>query len=184
VEAGSDAQLMEWVQKGDRQAFAAIVDRYKERLVAYLTRLCGNGAQAEDLAQETFLKLYLKAANYDERQKLGGYLYKMATHLAFDHHRRNARRRLLSHFMPAKVSVTLEGNPQRAAELSETQQRIKSAIDALSMKFRIPLVLHDMEGMTQAEIAKITGQKIGTIKSRLSRARASLRSELADLVEA
>src|SRR6266852_1735597 len=95
-EEASDALLMTRVRAGDAQAFAEIVDRHKDAVVSYLTRISGNRDRAEDLGQETFLRLFRAAATYSEQGYLRAYLFRIATNLVRSEERRERRlRRLL-----------------------------------------------------------------------------------------
>ncbi len=95
-EGPSDASLMERLRSGDREAFARLVDRHKDAVVSYLARLSGNRDRAEDLAQETFLRLYRSAPGYVERGYLRAFLFRIATNLLRSEERRERRLRLLA----------------------------------------------------------------------------------------
>ncbi|HSM49843.1 MAG TPA: sigma factor, partial [Thermoanaerobaculia bacterium] len=96
-----DAELMARIRKGDRGAFAALVDRYKDPLVSTLARLTGSRDRAEDLAQETFLRLFRGASRYVEQGRLRPFLFRIAVNLARGEERRRRRRALLLPFAPA-----------------------------------------------------------------------------------
>ncbi len=100
LEQPSDAELMARVREGDRDAFADLVDRHKDAVVSYLTRLAGSRDRAEDLAQETFLRLFRSTGGYTEQGYLRAFLYRIATNLLRSEERRDRRFRFLMPFLP------------------------------------------------------------------------------------
>src|SRR5690242_12439952 len=115
-----DAELMTCLRSGDREAFAQLVDRHKDAVVGYLARLTGSRDRAEDLAQETFLRLYRAAPGYVERGYLRAFLFRIATNLLRSEERRERRMRLLAPFLlldreedPAAPSGLLKAEVQR-----------------------------------------------------------------------
>jgi len=172
----SDAELMAVVREGDRGAFARLVDRHKDAVVSYTTRLTGDRDRAEDLAQETFLRLFRAAAGYHERGFLRAYLFRIATNLVRSEERREKRLRLLLPFLggrrhdePAAPSGLL---------LQELHRQVAVAVASLPLRFRVPLVLHEIEGWSYADIAQELSCREGTVKSRIHRGRHHLRQRL------
>ena len=172
----SDAELMAKVRSGDRDAFSRLVDRHKDVVVNYLTRLTGNRDRAEDLSQETFLRLFRSAAGYDEQGFLRAYLFRIATNLVRSEERREKRWRLLLPFLggrrhdePAAPSGLL---------LQEMHRQVAGAVASLPLRYRVPLVLHEIEGWSYADIAQELSCREGTVKSRIFRGRQHLRQQL------
>lgn len=182
--APSDAELMAATREGDRDAFALLVDRYQDPLVGYLARLTGCRQRAEDLAQDAFLALYQHADRYVEQGRLQGLLYRIATNRLRSQERRARRWRLLE---PALVSRNgHRAEPPRAPQRvldDEAQRELAAALAALPIAFRVPLVLHEIEGWPLAEIARWIGCREGTVKSRIHRGRRRLRERLAPYFE-
>jgi RNA polymerase sigma-70 factor (ECF subfamily) len=180
MERPSDAELMGRVQAGDRDAFAKLVDRYKDAMVNYLSRLTGSRPKAEDMAQETFLRLYHNRDRYREDGKFQAFLYKIATNLARSENRREQRRKLLrlALFSGGNGAGPVE-NPQSQLLIKEAHRKLVEAIVRVPMRFRVPLVLHEIEGLSYQEVAQAVGCRPGTVKSRISRGRRCLREELA-----
>ncbi len=178
----TDAQLMARVRSGDEDAFEALVDRHKDPLVAYLTRLTGSLDRAEDLAQEAFLRLYRSAARYREQGYLAAFLYRIATNLVRSEARRDRRwRGLAGELVGSAMEVREEveaGGPRRLLA-RELRGRLAEAVTALPLALRVPLVLYEIEDWPQSSIARVLGCRVGTVKSRLHRARARLRRDLA-----
>jgi RNA polymerase sigma-70 factor (ECF subfamily) len=178
----SDAELMADVRGGDRAAFTRLVERHKDCVVSYLARLTGDRDRAEDLAQEAFLRLFRAAADvsgdrgYREQGFLRAYLFRIATNLVRSEERRETRLRLLLPFLggrrhdePAAPSGLL---------LQELHRQVAGAVASLPLRFRVPLVLHEIEGWSYADIARELSCREGTVKSRIHRGRQHLRQRL------
>lgn len=173
----SDAQLMSRSQAGDQEAFAEIMDRYKDSLVNYLTHLCGSRANGEEVAQETFVRLYEHAANYREDGKLAPYLFKIATNLVRSERRKHRLREMLLLRFHSN-GHPLSPPPDRQALQTEVQHVVSQALQALPLHYRAPLVLREIEGWSYDEIAHALNCPIGTVKSRIGRGREVLRHSL------
>jgi RNA polymerase sigma-70 factor (ECF subfamily) len=172
----TDSALMADVLGGDRGAFTRLVERHKDAVVNYLTRLTGDRDRAEDLAQETFLRLFRAAPQYQEQGLLRAYLFRIATNLVRSEERRAKRLRLLLPFLggrrhdePAAVSGLL---------VQELHRQVALALAKLPLRFRVPLVLHEIEGWSYADIALELSCREGTVKSRIHRGRQHLRQRL------
>lgn len=178
IEAPADAEIMARVRGGEREAFGLLVDRYKDGLVAYLARLTGSRERAEDLAQEAFLRVYRAAPRYREWGRFAAFLYRVATNLLRSEERRERRWRLLSPVLDPGGETPVEpGAPERVLR-GEIRRRLAAAVAALPLTLRVPLVLYEIEDWPQRDIARVLSCRVGTVKSRLHRARARLREEL------
>ena len=174
----TDDALMQRVREGDDDAFGEIVDRYKNPLVNYLTHLVRSRDRAEEIAQDAFVRLYRNAANYKEQDRLAPYLFRIATNLTVTEVRRAKRWSLL---MPRLHASTSQHTPSPDANLitDEIQKQVNAALERLPLKFRAPLVLFEIEEWSYEAIASALDVRIGTVKSRISRARDLLRRQLA-----
>ena len=174
----TDDALMQRVREGDDDAFGEIVDRYKNPLVNYLTHLVRSRDRAEEIAQDAFVRLYRNAANYKEQDRLAPYLFRIATNLTVTEVRRAKRWTLL---MPRLHASTSQSTPSPDANLitDEIQKQVNAALERLPLKFRAPLVLFEIEEWSYEAIASALDVRIGTVKSRISRARDLLRRHLA-----
>ena len=174
----TDDALMQRVREGDDDAFGEIVDRYKDSLVNYLTHLVRSRDRAEEIAQDAFVRLYRHAANYREQDRLGPYLFRIATNLTVTEVRRAKRWTLL---LPRLHASTNQSIPAPDANLitDEIQRHVNSALERLPLKYRAPLVLFEIEEWSYDDIAKAMDIPCGTVKSRISRARDLLRRHLA-----
>ncbi len=183
----SDHSLIEAARSGDEAAFAEIIARYKNPITNYLHRFLNDHEEAVDLAQETFIKVYYAMDRYHTGYAFSTYIYRIATNLAISELRRRKRRTLLSltGLFQAEDNEAVEFQPPDAryvpdAEFERDEQTriITSAIAALPTKYRAPIVLREIEGLSYEEIAGVLELGLGTTKSRISRARALLREKL------
>lgn len=169
---------MRRVQEGDADAFGGVVDRYKDSLVNYLTHMVRSRDRAEEIAQDAFVRLYRNASKYQQQERLGPYLFRIATNLVVTEVRRRKRWSLL---LPRLHASTRQSVPSPDKDLftSEIQNQVSAAIDRLPVNFRAPLVLFEIEEWSYEEIAQALDIRSGTVKSRISRARELLRRHLA-----
>jgi RNA polymerase sigma-70 factor (ECF subfamily) len=174
----TDDALMQRVREGDDDAFGEIVDRYKNSLVNYLTHLVRSRDRAEEIAQDAFVRLYRNAHKYRHEERLGPYLFRIATNLVVSEIRRERRWALLLPRLHASTSTSTP-SPDTNLFTSEIQRHVAAAIDRLPIHFRAPLVLFEIEEWSYDEIAKALDLRTGTVKSRISRARTLLRRSLA-----
>lgn len=183
----SDHALIEATRNGDETAFEEIVSRYRNSLTNYLYRFLNDYEEAVDLAQETFVRVYFALDRYHTQYAFSTYIYRIATNLAISEIRRRKRRRLLSltGLFQAEDDSSVEFQPPDDrilpdAELvqDERSEVIGRAIAALPEKYRIPVVLRDIEGRSYDEIAEIMELGLGTTKSRISRGRGLLKEKL------
>lgn len=183
----SDHALIEATRKGDEQAFAEIMNRYRSPITNYLYRFLNDYEEAVDLAQETFVRVYFALGRYHTNFAFSTYIYRIATNLAISEIRRRKRRRLLS------LTGLFQGEDGGEAEFQPPDKRklqdaemvdderdavIARAIATLPEKYRVPVVLRDIEGRTYEEIAEIMELGLGTTKSRISRGRGLLKEKL------
>src|SRR5688572_11777162 len=183
----SDHELIERTKNGDEDAFAAIVGRYRNPITNYLYRFLNDYEEAVDLAQETFVRVYFAIDRYHTDYAFSTYIYRIATNLAISELRKRKRRKILSltGLFQADAEDTTEFQPPdirplQDAELvvDEESRFVTKAIAALPHKYRAPIVLRDIEGLSYEEVASVMGLGLGTTKSRISRARAMLREKL------
>jgi len=183
----SDHALIEATKSGDEAAFAEIMDRYRNPITNYLYRFLNDYEEAVDLAQETFVRVYFAIDRYHTQFAFSTYIYRIATNLAISEIRRRKRRRLLSltGLFQSEADEAVEFQPPDQKPLAdavledeERDQTIARAIAALPEKYRVPIILRDIEGRSYDEVADIMGLGLGTTKSRISRARALLKEKL------
>jgi RNA polymerase sigma-70 factor (ECF subfamily) len=175
----TDADLMARMGQGDAQALGLLVDRHKDAMVNYLTRLTGSRDRGEDMAQEAFLRLYQAAPRYREDGRLVPYLYRIATNLVRSEDRRRRRFRLVSGLL--SVGGSQHHAPVGPSRLLRQEERVllTRALGELPLVFRVPLVLCAVEGWSYESIAEFLSTSVGTVKSRIHRGKERLRTRLA-----
>jgi RNA polymerase sigma-70 factor (ECF subfamily) len=187
-----DIRLMLRVRDDDRAAFEELVELYQHRLVAVMNHLVGNAEEAEDLAQEVFLRVYRSRKKYRPRSKFSTWLFTIANNLALNALRSRQRKPMVS--LPAQDSGPLGprpaeqlvrdrgSGPMRRLERQELTDLIRRALEGLNERQRMAVVLNKFEDMNYAEIAEVMGLTTKAIKSLLSRARENLRAALSSYV--
>ena len=187
-----DIRLMLRVRDDDPAAFAELVGLYQHRLVGIMHHLVGNAEEAEDLAQEVFLRVYRSRKKYRARAKFSTWLFTIANNLALNALRNRSRKPAVP--LEASESGPLGPRPEeqlvrddgatpssglRQAELAD---RIRAALDTLNERQRMAVVLNKFEDMNYAEIAEVMDLTTKAVKSLLSRARGNLRVALQDYI--
>jgi len=183
----SDHALIEATKNGDESAFAVIIGRYRNPITNYLYRFLNDYEEAVDLAQETFVRVYFAIDRYHTDYAFSTYIYRIATNLAISEIRKRKRRTILS--LTGLFQVDAEDDtefqptdtkslPDKDLIDDERGRVIARAIATLPPKYRVPVILRDVEGKTYEEIAVILELGLGTTKSRISRARALLKEKL------
>ena len=175
----TDENLMLRVGRGEKGAFDEIVRRYASKMVNLAYRITGDRDLAEDIGQETFLRAYRSAARYREISKFSTWLHTIAINLCRNELRRRKFRMYSLEGMAekdeeSKIRVDIadeKSTPDREVERRELGRMIKKAVATLPEKFKTPLVLRDMQGLSYEEIGEILGLPEGTVKSRINRAR-------------
>lgn len=190
----SDVQLMLGVKQGDEASFELLLQRYRRPLCHFLNRMVRDTAQAEDLAQEVFLRVYRARRDYEPSAKFTTWLFRIATNLALNALRDGRRRQAeISLDAPAEgedgSEMTLEvpdGTPVVEQQLVERDRVavVRRAVYALPEKQRVAVLLHKYQDLDYDEIARILGCSVSALKSLLFRAYEALRVELAPLVAA
>ena len=179
--AADDGRLMARVKQGNEQAFADLVERYKSRLVNYLTQMTRSRERAEDLAQDAFVRVYRSAGRYRERGHFQAYLFRIATNQLRSEERKAARwRGLLPSLTAQHRQRAPVPSPQKTALGSEAVDAVTRAIRRLPLHYRAPVVLREIEGWPYARIAKALGCSEGTVKSRVHRGKNLLRDDLSE----
>lgn len=183
-----DIRLMLAVRGGDQAAFAELVERYQHRLVGVLNHLVGHPQEAEDLAQEVFLRVFRTRHKYSPKAKFSTWLFTIANNLALnalrDRHRRQTipldARESGAGPAPTADRGPPPGQPLQQQELADV---VRKALDDLNERQRVAVVLNKFEDMGYAEIAEVMGLTMKAVKSLLSRARGKLREALQPYIE-
>jgi RNA polymerase sigma-70 factor, ECF subfamily len=182
--------LVQQVISGDSSEFETIVAAHSQRVIRLAWRLVGSRDDAEDIAQDAFLRLYRALPEFRGECSVGTWLYQTVSRLAIDFLRRERLRRKIFWFRrqdededPVENIADPAASPRQRLLASERRQRLRRALHQLSPRQRAVFVLRHDEGMPLKEIAGLLGMEEGTAKVHLHRAVAKLGKELADLVE-
>lgn len=175
----SEVDLVCAARDGDRRAFGALVERYERPIFSLAYRMLGNAEDAEDAAQESFLRAYRSLGSYDFHRPFSTWLLSIAAHFCIDRLRR--RRAVVSlDELPTWRQVPGDGvDPEHAAETVDEGDRVQASLRALPDDYRAVLVLRYWHDLSYAEIAAMFGETESAIKSRLHRARLSMAELLA-----
>ncbi|RUL88296.1 sigma-70 family RNA polymerase sigma factor [Tautonia sociabilis] len=184
-----DQPLVEAARAGRAEAFGELVKRHQDRLYPTLLRLTGSAEDAQDLLQESFLRAYKKLGRFRGGSSFYTWLYRLAVNLALSHRRRRKGPVRLSE-LRGEGAAPLEppadptrSDPTLPAEQAEREAIIQAALDALAPDHRAVVVLKEFDGLRYEEIAATLGVPVGTVRSRLHRARRELRDRLSGIVD-
>jgi RNA polymerase sigma-70 factor (ECF subfamily) len=183
-----DEALVRRARQGEPIAFDALVDRYKERLYATVYHMTSNHEDANDLVQEAFIKAYRSLHSFRGQSSFYTWIYRIAVNgtINFLKRRRNRFQFSLDELDsaiqsdPDFVELQSHATPRREAGLSELQRKLNEALHKLSETHRAVVTMHDIQGMTHADIAKVMKCSEGTVRSRLFYARQQLQALLSD----
>lgn len=175
--------VLERLQKGDAEAFEDLVTAYQHRVFAVAYRMLGNRAEAEEAAQEVFLRVYRALGDFRGEARLSTWLYTITSRLCLS--RLGSAERRLAHVRDEAVLdglASAETNVAAALEQREQQAVLQRAISELPDDRRIVVVLRDLEGLSYEEISQALDLTLGTVRSRLHRARLELKEKLEKLL--
>jgi RNA polymerase sigma-70 factor, ECF subfamily len=187
----TDEHLMLRVGQGERSAFDEIVRRYSRKMVNLAYQITRDRDQAEDIAQETFLRAYKSAARYTEMAKFSTWLYTIAINLC----RNELRRRRFKPYSLEEMAeredegklrvdiVDERSKPDGDLERKEISRHVERAIAMVPAKFRVPMVLRDIQDLSYEEIGAMLKLPEGTVKSRINRARQRVKEILTPIMQ-
>ena len=174
--------LIERAKKGDVSAFSELIKRYERYVLNLVYRTLGRAEDAEDIAQETFVKAYLHIKKFKGESKFSTWLSKIAMNLCMDKIReRSNREENLEEGVWLTIPQDNYYSPEETVERLEIQEKIKNAVSSLPEDLRMVFILREFEDLSYQEISEILNIPMGTVESRLHRARMRLKSLLKDL---
>ncbi|HUA66314.1 MAG TPA: sigma-70 family RNA polymerase sigma factor [Alphaproteobacteria bacterium] len=190
--AAEEMVLVDRARHGDLKAYDELVRRYQERIYATVYHMTSNHEDANDLAQESFVKAFQALKSFKGGSSFYTWLYRIAVNKTINFLKQRKNRQHMSlndldfnaEHNPDLVALISDKTPRREAGLSELQEKLNAALLKLSESHRLAVVLHDVQGLSHEEIAKIMHCNIGTVRSRLFYARQQLQALLADYVKA
>lgn len=192
----SESELVHKAQAGDRAAFGQLILAYQDRLYNAMVRMVGNRDEARDLTQEAFTRGLEKIDSFRGDASAYSWLFRIGMNLAISQLRKVQQHRVFSLDRPVMTSVQSQGDTSQASSLvgqiqhptqqtpaqqvldTETHAQVLAALGRLDSEYRAILVMRDIEGMAYQEMADVLNMPLGTLKSRLFRARLALREEL------
>ncbi|MFH2055841.1 MAG: sigma-70 family RNA polymerase sigma factor [bacterium] len=175
-----DLDLMQKVQQGDMVSYNTLVDRYKDRLFNMLTRMLSSEDEARDLLQETFLRVWQHKMSYDFRYAFSTWIYTIALNLARNELRRRKKFKFFDIF---DYSDKIPAKEEQKGESPKLRELLDTEIQRLPEKYRTAFVLRDVDSLSYEEIAQVLSIPLGTVKSRVNRARSILRKRLRPRME-
>ncbi len=183
----TDEEVMLQLQAGDMACYDELVARFKDRLYGFILRMVRNGQTSEDLLQETFLRLYVHRMSYRTIARFSTWIYTIAANLVRSHMRKQNK-------MPF-TDLENDRDDEKPRELRDpnrsvdeevagrmTVEAIREAMDSLPVEFREVIILREIEELSYEEIVQVLGVPLGTVKSRVNRARGRLKELLRDYV--
>lgn len=176
LSADSDEALMARIAAGDEQAFEGLLSRHLDRIHHYLQRLTGREADCDDLAQETFIRVWLKAGSFRPgRVRVTTWLHRIAHNVAVDHLRKAGRATRIEAEPPSD-----EAGPVALRQQAEERQRLHGALGALPERQRSAILLRHQQGLSNPDVAAVLGISVRAVESLLSRGRRRLRTLIGD----
>lgn len=181
-----ERELIQKSKHGDSDAFEMLITPLMQGIISHAYMMFQNREDAFDMAQETFVKAFIKIGTFNEQSSFKTWIYKILTNVCLDELRKRKRR-------AQTISLTIDdddtkqtmldiednsSNPQHNAEKNELRKAIVDAIGELEYEYRTAIILRELEGMNYNEIASTLGISLGTVKSRINRARNQLREKL------
>ena len=188
--ADSDQMLVERVQRGDKTAFDVLVRKYQQKIIKLVTRYVHDGTEALDVAQEAFIKAYRAIPGFRGDSAFYTWLYRIAINTAKNHLVAEGRRPLdhgvdlqdpEQYDMQARLRDM--DTPERLLLTEEIQRTVESAIEQLPEDLRTAIILREIEGLSYEEIAEAMSCPVGTVRSRIFRAREAIDNRLRPLLD-
>lgn len=179
-----DAALMLRTANGDRAAFEELVVKYRKSVLNTAYRYTGNPSAAEELAQEVFVRVYKSAKTYTPEARFSTWLFTIVRNICINYYTREGRHE--QHMDPDQQPDTIDKkqeNPETEAIRKERERKVREAVAALPVSLRFPLILHQFQGLSHDEVAKILDISLAAVKIRIYRARQMLMDQLREYVD-
>jgi len=186
-----EAELVKRARKGDLSAYDELVRRYQERIYATVYHMTSNHEDANDLAQEAFIKAFHALKSFKGGSSFYTWLYRIAVNKTINFLKQRRNKAMMSlddldfhaEHDPDLVALISDKTPRREVNLAELQEKLNEAMQKLSEPHRLVVTLHDIQGLSHEEIARIMDCNIGTVRSRLFYARQQLQAYLSDYLK-
>lgn len=188
--AVSDSELINQFNSGNEEAFAELIQRYQHKIYNTTYRMLGNHEDALDIAQESFIRIYKSLGNFKGESSFSTWLFRISTNICRDELRKRQRKLKTYSISSEKDNKNTidnlggeKNNPERISISKEINTQIQEKINQLPSEQRSVLILREFQDLSYQEIANILEISMGTVKSRLSRARRSLREDLNKIIK-
>ena len=195
ADISEEAALVERCRTGDRAAFGRLIALYQDRVFNVCLRMCGSHSDAEDYAQEAFIKAMRSIDRFDGRSRFYTWLFRLAVNVTLSGRRKGGREAMWSldygraddrnagrGSMRDRLAAS-DAGPAEQAMMRDEHAKVLAALAELDEDHRAAVILRDVESLDYAEIAEVLGVAVGTVKSRLHRARMELRNRLRPMME-
>lgn len=179
AQMNEDTLYIEQFLDGDENGFEALVRKYQDRVLNIVHSLIGKDRESEDMAQEVFLKVYYGLRSFKKHSRFSTWLYRIVVNTTYSFLRK--RGNFVNDENVLENSAAAGENPKDALLMKEREAIFRKALAKVPVKFRAAMVLKDIEGLSYKEIAEVLSCRIGTVESRIYRAREFLREELLKL---
>lgn len=190
-ETMENIELVHLAKKGDMYAFEQLLLRHEKIVYHIVLRMMGESEAVEDLSQDVFLKVYRHLPQFDEKSAFSTWIYRIVVNTCIDEMRKRKGKQTYS--LEAEIEAT-DGSyqrqfadhgdtPEQSMLRQELREEVLSAMDTLSPEHKTVVVLRDIQGFSYEEISEMTGTTLGTVKSRLSRARLHLKEQILKMRE-
>ncbi len=181
----SDDVLITLFQSGEEEVFRILVERYTQRVRNLIYSIFNEASLVDDIAQEVFIRVYEALPKFRFESSFYTWLYRITVNKSRDELRKRKTRKFFSlHSMLDASSAELQSKIRIFPEDDSAKELVNKGLQQLPEKFRIPIILKDIDGLSYEEMAEVMQCEVGTVKSRLSRGRAMLRKILAPLLDA
>jgi RNA polymerase sigma-70 factor (ECF subfamily) len=187
----AELRLVSRARRGDLSAYDELIRRYQERIYATIYHMTANHEDANDLAQETFIRAFHALKSFKGGSSFYTWVYRIAVNKTINFLKQRKHRAMMSlddldsnaEHNPELVALISDKTPRREINLAELQEKLNEAMLKLSEPHRLAVTLHDVQGMSHEDIAKIMDCNIGTVRSRLFYARQQLQAYLSDYLK-
>ncbi|MDV2887045.1 RNA polymerase sigma factor SigW [Alkalihalophilus pseudofirmus] len=176
------------IKQGDEQAFAELVELYKDKVYQVAYRMVGNAHEAQDVAQEAFLRAYTNLDRFDTNRKFSTWIFRIATNVAIDRLRKKKPDFYLQDQVQGSRDLTYESQlaasddlPEEQIVTAEMQEWVQGEINRLPVKYRTAIILKYLEDLSLKEISEIMDLPVSTVKTRIHRGREALRKRMRHL---
>lgn len=177
----NEAELILKCQQGDQSAFRELVEKYQDSVINTCYRFLMNREEAEEVAQEIFLKVYLSFGSYQPKTKLSTWLFKIVVNSCLNKLR--DKKKSSTFQLEENLSASPEDQPDRSLEKEELKRLVRDAINSLPENQRAVIMLNKYEGFSYQDVAKILDCSVSAVESRLFRAKESLKKKLAEHIK-